>query len=40
MYNIYSARFSAEAYGQFPKFHVCFCGLDPGNLKFQDSTDK
>ena len=21
-------------YGQFSKFHVCFCGLDPGNLKF------
>ena len=20
-------------YGQFSKFHVCFCGLDPGNLK-------
>ena len=25
-------RFS---YGQFSKFHVCFCGLDPGNLKFE-----
>ena len=22
-------------YGQFSKFHVCFCGLDPGNLKFE-----
>ena len=21
--------------GQFSKFHVCFCGLDPGNLKFE-----
>ena len=21
-------------YGQFSKCHVCFCGLDPGNLKF------
>ena len=25
-------------YGQFSKFHVCFCGLDSGNFKF-DSTD-
>ena len=22
-------------YGQFSRFHVCFCGLDPGNLKFE-----
>ena len=22
-------------YGQFSKFHVCLCGLDPGNLKFE-----
>ena len=22
-------------YGQFSKFHVCFCGPDPGNLKFE-----
>ena len=22
-------------YGQFSKIHVCFCGLDPGNLKFE-----
>ena len=22
-------------YGQFSKVHVCFCGLDPGNLKFE-----
>ena len=21
--------------GRFSKFHVCFCGLDPGNLKFE-----
>ena len=24
-----------ELYGQFSKLHVCFCGLDPGNLKFE-----
>ena len=23
-----------DGHGQFSKFHVCFCGLDPGNLKF------
>ena len=23
------------SYGQFSKCHVCFCGLDPGNLKFE-----
>ena len=22
-------------YGKFSEFHVCFCGLDPGNLKFE-----
>ena len=22
-------------YGQFSQLHVCFCGLDPGNLKFE-----
>ena len=22
-----------QGYGQFSKCHVCFCGLDPGNLK-------
>ena len=22
-------------YGQFSKFQTCFCGLDPGNLKFE-----
>ena len=26
---------SEDLYGQFSKFHVCFCGLDPGNLKFE-----
>ena len=25
----------AQEYGQFSKCHVCFCGLDPGNLKFE-----
>ena len=25
----------APDYGQFSNFHVCFCGLDPGNLKFE-----
>ena len=24
-----------KGYGQFSNFHVCFCGLDPGNLKFE-----
>ena len=24
-----------KCYGQFSTFHVCFCGLDPGNLKFE-----
>ena len=24
-----------SVYGQFSKFYVCFCGLDPGNLKFE-----
>ena len=28
-------------YGQFSKCHVCFCGLDPGNLKVETvRTDK
>ena len=22
-------------HGQFSEFHVCFCGLDSGNLKFE-----
>ena len=26
---------TARGYGQFSKLHVCFCGLDPGNLKFE-----
>ena len=26
---------SLEAYGQFSKIHICFCGLDSGNLKFE-----
>ena len=25
----------ARPFGQFSKFHVCFCGLDPGDLKFE-----
>ena len=24
-----------EYCGQFSEFHVCFCGLDPGSLKFE-----
>ena len=32
-------RWKNKRYGQFSKCHVCFCGLDPGNLKFE-STDK
>ena len=28
-------------YGQFSKFQICFCGLGPGNLKFETvRTDK
>ena len=28
-------------YGQFSKSYLCFCGLDPGNLKFETvRTDK
>ena len=28
-------------YGQFSEIHVCFCGLDPGILKFEAvRTDK
>ena len=30
----------AETYGQSSRFHVCFCGLDPGNLTISDSMDK
>ena len=25
----------SNKYGKFSKFQVCFCGLDPGNLKFE-----
>ena len=28
-------RSTSAQYGQFSKFHVCFCGLDSGNLKFE-----
>ena len=24
-----------NSYSQFSNCHVCFCGLDPGNLKFE-----
>ena len=27
--------FSGLTYGQFSTFQICFCGLDPGNLKFE-----
>ena len=30
-----AARCPRPAYGQFSKLHVCFCGLDSGNLKFE-----
>ena len=30
------ASYCMCVYGQFSKFHVCFCGLDSGNLKFCD----
>ena len=29
------SHYAQSAHGQFSKFHVCFCGLDPGNLKFE-----
>ena len=29
------SKFLIIIYGQFSEFHVCFCGLDPGNLKFE-----
>ena len=25
----------SKQYGQFSEFHVCFCGRDHGNLKFE-----
>ena len=28
-------RTDADPHGQFSKFHVCCCGLDSGNLKFE-----
>ena len=28
-------RVVIPGYGQFSKCHVCFCGLDPGNLKLE-----
>ena len=28
-------RAKFDSYGQFSKYHICFCGLDPGNLKFE-----
>ena len=28
-------RSKPRRYGQFSEFHVCCCGLDPGNLKFE-----
>ena len=28
-------RAAARRYGQFSKFQIVFCGLDPGNLKFE-----
>ena len=28
-------RPKGEDYGQFSEFHVCFCGLDSVNLKFE-----
>ena len=28
-------RHVSRTYGKFSKFQVCFCGLDPGNLKFE-----
>ena len=32
----YSLRHGDECpYGQFSIYHVCFCGLDPGNLKLE-----
>ena len=33
--SLYSIASLGVAYGQLSKFHVCFCGLDPGNLKFE-----
>ena len=35
MWHFGQAILPRSFYGQFSKFHVCFCGLDPGNLKFE-----
>ena len=44
MYNVYiyiymhvvlGYGYAMLSYGQFSKCHVCFCGQDPGNLKFE-----
>ena len=32
---IFSKATDVKRYGQFSKCHVCFCGLDSGNLKFE-----
>ena len=29
------SQHSNPPYGKLSKFHVCFCGLDSGNLKFE-----
>ena len=31
-YNIHHTTYT---YGKFSEFQICFCGLDPGNLKFE-----
>ena len=28
-------KYRRQLYSQFSDFHVCFCGLDSGNLKFE-----
>ena len=28
-------RHFQQYYGKFSKFQICFCGLDPGNLRFE-----
>ena len=28
-------KVALDKFGQFSKLHVCFCGLDPANLKFE-----
>ena len=34
MYDTNKNKRQPNSYGQFSKCYVCFCGLDPGNLKF------